>query len=180
MLRMIEKIVSTLQRGGIVILRTDTIYGILARANDQTAVEKIYQLKDRRTHKPLIHLISDASQAFDNATLIAQYSRKYRDRPTSIIVESPSAPKYLVRSGTSIGYRIEDRGLLNEIIQQTGPLVAPSANPEGLAPARTIEQAQEYFGDAIDLYVDGGEVSSYVKPSRIISINPDGSVQVLR
>lgn len=177
---MIKKIVSTLQRGGIVILRTDTIYGILARANDQKAVEKIYKLKDRRAHKPLIHLISDASQAFDNSDLIEKYSLKYRDRPTSIIVESPNAPKYLVRNGTSLGYRIERKGLLYEIIQQTGPLVAPSANPEGRKPARTTEQARKYFGDAVNLYVDGGEVPDDVEPSRIIKINPDSSVDILR
>lgn len=177
---MINTIISTLLNGGIVILRTDTIYGILARANDQKTVEKIYKLKDRRAHKPFIQLISDASQAFDNGDLIEKYSRKYRDRPTSIIVESPSAPKYLVCNGTNIGYRIERGGLLNDIIQQTGPLVAPSANPEGLKPARTIKQARKYFGDTIDLYVDGGEVPNQVEPSRIIRINPNGSIDLIR
>lgn len=173
-------IANILNQGGIVVLRTDTIYGILARANDHAAVEHIYTLKGRQAHKPFIQLITKPEQAFGNADLLVKYAAQYRDRPTSIIVEAPSAPKYLVRSGTSIGYRFERKGLLHDIIKQTGSLVAPSANPEGLPPARTIAEAKAYFGSGIDLYVDGGEVPAAVAPSRVIKIHPDGSITVLR
>lgn len=176
----LSEIVSVLNSGGLVVLRTDTVYGILARAGNQAAVEKIYSIKGRQSHKPFLQLISDSSQAYDNHGLLHEIAQQYTDRPTSIIIESPSAPFYLLRNGTSIGFRIEYGGELHDIIQQTGALVAPSANPEGLPTARTIEQAKAYFGDLIDLYVDGGEVPASTKPSRIIRINPDGSVEQLR
>lgn len=175
-----EDIIQTLLASGIVVLRTDTIYGILARASDEAVVDKIYTAKGRQATKPFIILVSHAAQAYDNAELLETYAETYRDRPTSIIVEAPSAPDYLKRGGTNLAYRIEHDGLLHDIIEKTGPLVAPSANPEGMPPARTIEEARDYFGDNVDLYIDGGEVPENTTPSRIIRINPDGSLEQLR
>ena len=54
------------------------------------------------------------------------------------------------------------------LTRKTGPLVAPSANLEGKEPAKTIEQAKEYFGDNVDFYVDTGQLES--KPSTLIKI----------
>lgn len=177
---MLENIVATLTAGGLVVLRTDTLYGILACAYNQDAVERIYDIKGRQSHKPFLNLVTDAAQLFDNAELFARHAERFLDRPTSIIVEAPSAPAYLTRGGTSLGYRLERGGLLRDVITHSGILVAPSANPEGLPPARTIEEARAYFGNTIDLYVDGGEVPEGTAPSRIIRLNTDGSVEQLR
>lgn len=176
----IEQISTTLNNGGIVILRTDTVYGIIAKANDKVAVDRIYDLKGRQSHKPFIVLVSSAKQAYDNADLLLKYSEQYSDRPTSVIVESPSAPNYLRREGSNLAYRIEREGVLKDIIHKVGPLVAPSANPEGLPVARSLAQAKDYFEDAVDLYIDGGQVPDDIAPSRIIRVNPDGSVDQLR
>ena len=175
-----EQIVTTLKNGGIVILRTDTVYGILARADNQLAVEKIYSIKDRQSHKPFVVLLSSAKQAFDNAEMLSRYHQQYHDRPTSIIIEAPSAPSYLLRDGTSLAYRIESSGFLHDIIARTGPLVAPSANPESEPTAKNITEAKAYFGDKIDLYVDGGRVPDEVSPSRLIRVNADKTVDQLR
>lgn len=176
----IEQISTTLNNGGIVILRTDTVYGIVAKANDKVAVERIYDLKGRQSHKPFIVLVSNAKQAYDNADLLLKYSAQYSDRPTSVIVESPSAPNYLRREGSNLAYRTENSGWLSDIIHKTGPLVAPSANPEGDPTAKNIDEAKAYFGDTVDLYIDGGQVPDDIAPSRIIRVNPDGSVDQLR
>jgi L-threonylcarbamoyladenylate synthase len=175
-----EEIITTLLAGGIVILRTDTVYGILARAADRQAVERIYRLKDRQAHKPFIQLVNNPTQVAGDQALFARIAERYADRPTSIIIETPQAPAYLTRQGTSLGYRLEKEGLLFDIIRHTGPLVAPSANPEGAAPARTITQAKAYFDNAIDLYVDGGEVPADVEPSRLLKIGTDGALTQLR
>ena len=176
----IEQISTTLNNGGIVILRTDTVYGILAKADNQVAVERIYSLKGRQSHKPFIILIPDASQAYDNVDLLQKYSAQYSDRPTSVIVESPSAPAYLKRDGSNLAYRIENSGWLSDILHKTGPLVAPSANPEGDPTAKNIDEAKAYFGDTIDLYIDGGQVPDDIVPSRIIRVNQDGTTDQLR
>jgi L-threonylcarbamoyladenylate synthase len=59
---------------------------------------------------------------------------------------------------------------LRDFIKESGPLVAPSANPEGLAPAQTIDDAKTYFGDTVDFYIEG---SVNTKPSKIIKISGD-------
>lgn len=69
---------------------------------------------------------------------------------------------------------------LKKVVQAVGPVIAPSANPEGLEPARTIEEAKAYFGDEVDIYIDGGEVPAEVQASRIIQVNKDGTVTTIR
>ena len=69
---------------------------------------------------------------------------------------------------------------LKKVVQAVGPVIAPSANPEGLEPARNIKEAKAYFGDTVDAYIDGGEVPEGVHASRIIKVNQDGSVTIVR
>jgi len=64
-------------------------------------------------------------------------------------------------------------------LKTTGPLIAPSANPEGQTPASTINDAVAYFGDAVDFYVDGGTVTNN-EPSKLIRFLKNGAVEVLR
>lgn len=175
-----DSLVANLRSGAVVVLRTETLYGILARAGDKETVERIYALKGRNATKPFIVLISRPEQAYDNANLLEQYAALYSDYPTSIIIEAPSAPDYLRRGGTNLACRLETNGLLHDIIERTGPLVAPSANPEGQPPAKTVAEARAYFGDAIDLYIDGGTVPAHVQASRIMRVNQDGTVERLR
>jgi L-threonylcarbamoyladenylate synthase len=70
-----------------------------------------------------------------------------------------------------------DSPALRVALKHTGPIVAPSANPEGLAPARTLAEAKEYFGTEVDFYVDGGEAS--LNPSTIIR-DRDGRIEIVR
>ena len=65
---------------------------------------------------------------------------------------------------------------LRNLITETGPLVAPSANPEGLAPANTIDEAKEYFGDSVDFYIEGTVTT---QPSKIVRITAD-SEEIIR
>lgn len=176
---MVKKIIDTLLAGGIVILRTDTIYGIVAAAVQKNAVERLYQVKQRDSDKQCIVLIADANSVPAHNELIEFYTEA-SERPTSIIVPVSDEPEWITRGGKDVAYRMIQNGVLKQIIDAVGPLVAPSANPDSLPPARTIEQAREYFGDNVNLYVDGGEVAATTPPSHLIRINPDGSVDVLR
>ncbi|RYF29297.1 MAG: hypothetical protein EOO17_02065 [Chloroflexi bacterium] len=72
----------------------------------------------------------------------------------------------------------DDAGL-RKLLQQTGPLIAPSANPEGDPPAMTIAKAREYFGDTVDFYVDGGIVADD-QPSRLYRYIDDTHYERLR
>ena len=64
-----------------------------------------------------------------------------------------------------------------DLLKQTGPLVAPSVNPEGQSPAKNIAEARKYFGDKVDFYQDGGRLGSL--SSTVISVS-DGVHKVVR
>jgi L-threonylcarbamoyladenylate synthase len=162
-----EAVVAILKKGGIGILRTDTLYGVVARADDQTAVERVYALKQRTPNKPPISLINSFDQLFDrpDEVTLEMLGRLWPGKNT-VILSSVHGPEWLTRGTSSVSYRLPDDAPLLELIAKTGPLIAPSANPEGKPPAMTIEAAEAYFGDAVDFYVDGGEVAD-ASPSKL-------------
>lgn len=174
------QLITTLKQGGVAVLRTDTIYGIVAQADDQAAVERIFQLKQRTPDKPLIVLIATLNalpSMSENARTL--YGRLSSQEPTSIVVTSTAEPEWLTRGKDSVAYRVPLSAPLRDLIKRTGPLVAPSANPQGLLPARNIQDAIHYFGKDIDIYVDGGEVPAHTPPSRIIRIKNE-AITVVR
>ncbi len=169
-------LVATLLAGGIAVVRTDTLYGIVARADDEAAVERVYAAKGRNPGKSCIVLIAHREHAYgENDDVAFEW-----DEPTSVLVASPQAPAWLLRENELIAHRLPKVEWLQEVIAQTGPLIAPSANPEGLPPAMTIDEAKAYFGEQVDRYVDGGEVPGDMPPSRLIRIHNDGTLERLR
>lgn len=87
----------------------------------------------------------------------------------SIILECPYPEfKYLHRGANTIAFRLPKKESLVGLIKETGPLVAPSANPEGREPAKTITESKQYFGDEVDFYLDEGQVVSL--PSTVVAI----------
>lgn len=174
------KIAEMLNSGAIGVLLTDTLYGVVARADNEAAVERVFALKGRDASKPVISLITDISQLYDplpegiDPTIGGLWPG-----PNTVIVPSPSAPAWLVRGSSGASFRIPDNARLQQLLQQTGPLIASSANPQGKSPARSIGEAQAYFGDGVDFYVDGG-VAFTDKPSKLFSMTADGDIEQLR
>jgi len=173
---------------------TDTIYGIVGKATDTTVVERIYALRKRDINKPCIILIGDISELEKFSVILSEEQKtklkKYwftSPKPeseggltqTSIVFDCPDEKfAYLHRGTKTLAFRMPHPENLRNLLKETGPLIAPSANTEGMPPASTIAEAKKYFGDAIDMYVDGGEVEG--QASKVIKLNKDGSVLVLR
>lgn len=173
---------TTLSEGGIAVLRTDTIYGIVACANDQNACERVYAAKGRDGSKPCIVLVADESQMWDEVSREAYRASKVHvgDEPTSVIVPAgPDTPTWIPHGNGTVAFRVPQKASLRSLLQATGPLIAPSANPAGETPAATIEQAEAYFGEAVDIYIDGGAVVD-AKPSHIIRVSDEGAVEKIR
>jgi L-threonylcarbamoyladenylate synthase len=175
-----------IQSGGVAVIRTDTIYGLVADAKNQKSVSRIYAIKKRNLLKPVIVLVSNLDQirSFDvtiNSDLEITLN-KYWPGKVSIIL-SPndiSMHTHYIHKGTGgIAFRIPDDNDLRNILEDVGPLVAPSANPEGFAPAENIQQAMDYFGDTVDYYVDGGDVTD-TKPSMVIKISNSMIKEIIR
>ncbi len=175
-----HKLVETLRRGGTAVIRTDTIYGIVASANNEEAVKSVYVLKKRTLTKSCIILIAEPSQCYGSADELLTDSKRFHNTPTSFLIDSPHAPSWLLRANKELAYRIPADEGLRTLLRQTGPLIAPSANPEGLPPARNIHEARTYFGEAVTMYVDGGEVPNDTKPSRLLRLHADGTEEWLR
>jgi L-threonylcarbamoyladenylate synthase len=176
-----EEIVQILRDGGVGVLATDTLYGLVGSALSPDAVERIYTLKLRYPDKPLIVLISEIEEVEQFGVVLSlQLMEKlahYWPGPYSIILPTIDEEfDYLSQGKYSIAFRIPDKDDLLEILRETGPLVAPSANIEGNAPSYTIEEAKHCFRDQIDFYLDEGEKRG--KPSTIICFDEDGDTIV--
>lgn len=174
------EIIDLLRAGKIGVIRTDTLYGIVGRADDEAAVQRIYNVKKRDDHKPPIVLIATIDNMYDqpDESVQAVVKSVWPGR-TSLIVKSPSAPQWLLRGQDTLAYRLPADVPLRQLISLAGPLVAPSANPQSQEPATSIQQAIDYFGDAVDFYVDDGKVID-TAPSQLLRINSDGAVERLR
>jgi L-threonylcarbamoyladenylate synthase len=178
-----KKIVKILKEGGIGVLPTDTIYGLVGTALNPQTVERIYKVRKRNPKKPFIILIQSIKdlEKFNVHPEDKQEKEilaKYWPGKVSIILPCQDQRfKYLHRGTQTLAFRLPDEKNLVQLIKQTGPLVAPSANPEGLPPATTIEEAKNYFGDNVDFYVDAGELN--LPPSTLIALEK-GKVVVKR
>jgi L-threonylcarbamoyladenylate synthase len=177
----LHEIALRLRRGEVGVLRTDTLYGIVADAHSAEAVERLYRVRGRDADKPVVVLIADESQIWDSRITAdhRQLIHRYWPGPISIILPAGNATAHIHRGYTSIAYRLPANDWLRTLMRLTGPLAAPSANPQGLSPAADIEAAVGYFGEVVDFYVDQGRVEN-ATPSQLLRVEADGSVLRLR
>jgi len=173
-------VASMLLSGKIGVIRTDTLYGIVCIAHSLEAVKRVFACKGRDEHKSPIVLISSSQQLFDAASPSEQklLSDVWPGK-VSVILNSISAPSWIERGNSTVAYRLPADTVLQQLITRTGPLIAPSANPQGQQPARTIQEAVDYFGERIDFYVDGGEVTDDT-PSQLLKFYENGQSERLR
>ena len=154
-----NEIIKILKNGGIGVLPTDTIYGLVGSALNKKTIKRIYELRQRNPRKPFIILIGSLNDLKLFKIKLDEYSKKVLDGiwPGKVSV---------VLSG--LAFRLPKNLWLRKLLNQTGPLVAPSANPERMPPAKTIKEAKKYFGDKIDFYINKGKLDSL--PSTLIQI----------
>ena len=176
----LAKAVSVLRKGGIVFAPTDTIYGLLADATDQDAVNRLYQIR-RPSGRPFIILLPDTDWLHTLDLYADEKTLSLLDlHITVIFYKRTTYPLHLTRGRKSLAFRLPpEKTFIRELLELFGrPLVAPSANPEGLPPAVDVKMAQEYFGDQIDLYIDAGTIEG--KPSTIVRVIGKKGIRLVR
>lgn len=161
---------------------TDTLYGLVGQALDKKAVARIYKVRRRNPKKPLIILISSFRNLSRFSIKLDVKTKKILENlwpgPISVILSCPQSKfSYLHRGTNSLAFRLPKPQWLRRLIKKTGPLVAPSANPEGFPPAKTIKEAKRYFGSRADFYSGAGKLKS--PPSTIISLK-HGKIKIIR
>lgn len=178
----IKKAIEIIKNNGVVVMPTDTIYGVVGSAINRNVLEKIYKLRNRKKDKPMIILISSIKDLdLFNIKLTKSQKElleKYWPNPLSVILNCRDQKfEYLHRGTKTLAFRLPKPKWLQGFLKKVGPLVAPSANLSSQKPSETIEMAKKYFGEKVDFYLDGGEVKS--SSSTLIKMD-NGDTQILR
>lgn len=177
-----ENLVKVLNDGGVVVMPTDTLYGIVGSAFNKNTVERIYEIRKRAPTKPCIVLVADFDEVEKfGVTISSAQKNKIGEYsgPVSVVLDCLDDNfEYLHRGTLTLAFRVPATQELRNLLLITGPLIAPSANTEGYPPSNNIQQAREYFGNQVDLYIDVGEITG--KASKVIRLHTDGSVDILR
>jgi L-threonylcarbamoyladenylate synthase len=159
--------------GGVIAFRTDTFYGLGVDPLNAAAVAKIRELKGREENKPILLLLADMSVVdrfiTDRSADFDRIAKRFWPGPLTIVGHAVAdLPPELTAGTGTVGVRVPDDAFVRELVRECGgALTATSANPAGLAPARTAAEVREYFGDTIDLLIDGGEVTA-TEPSTVL------------
>ena len=159
--------------GGVIAFRTDTFYGLGVDPFNVAAVAKIRELKGREENKPILLLLADVSVVGrfieDQSADFDRIARRFWPGPLTIVGRAVADLPPEITAGTgTVGVRVPDDSSVRELVRECGgALTATSANPSSLPPARTAQEVRDYFGDAIDLVIDGGEVTA-TEPSTVL------------
>lgn len=171
--------VELLLKGDVIILPTDTLYGLAAIAYDYDAVKKVFDLKNREYSKPLPVHYSDIRMV-ENDCLITEFEldfmEKYWPGPLTIVLRK-KASSSLKFVGESVAARIPNSAILLDVLKATNqPLVMPSANISGCENMFKFEEINREFN------LHGIENDSCLcrLHSTVVSFSDEGSIQVLR
>lgn len=174
-----NSVASLIRRGAVGVIPSDTIYGVVASAGNQQAVERLYTLKDRH-HKPGTIVAASIDQLVELG-IKRRYLKAVEHlwpNPLSVVIPVGQELDYLSQEVRSLAVRIPADPSFRSFLEKSGPLVTSSANHPNEQPAVVVAQAQAYFGEEVDFYVDGGDLSD-AAPSTVIRV-VDDAIEVLR
>ena len=151
---MIDRIKHELKNGGAVVLPTETVYGLFAKALDEKAVDHVYQLKGRPRDKALNLNVASLDDIFRFSKNHPPYLQKLVDSflpgPLTIILEANDKVPYWVNSGLpTVGFRMPSHPITLELIRAFGPLIGPSANISGHTSGVSFEEILKEFGQEV-------------------------------
>lgn len=174
-----EDQIKQLLAGAVAVLPTDTVYGLVCVASNPEAVARLYSLKQRHT-KPGTIIAADTDQliALDIPRRYLTPVEHFWPNPISVVIPIGLKHQELHLGKMSLALRIPRLEQLRQLLKKTGPLLTTSANPPGGLTATTVAEARAYFGDAVDFYIDGGDLGS--RPSSTVIRVVDDVVEVLR
>lgn len=150
-----------LDRSGLIVMPTDTVYGLAADAFDPAAVRRLLRAKGRSRSMPVPVLIGSSDTLSALTTNLSAAGRELADMfwpggLTLICRQQPSLRWDLGDSRSTVAVRMPDCEDALALLNDTGPLAVSSANLTGEPPATTVAEAQAMLGDAVDVYLDAG------------------------
>jgi L-threonylcarbamoyladenylate synthase len=160
---------SFLDKGELVAIPTETVYGLAANAFNKEAVDKIYNLKKRPKNNPLIihcHSIEQIEKLVTEIPKDAyELANQFWPGPLTILLKKNELiPEFITSGSEYAAFRIPNHPLTLELLKQLDyPLVAPSANPSNrISPTKAIH-VYDYFKDTIPYILDGGDCTEGIE-----------------
>ena len=180
------KTVDVLQEGGVVVVPTETVYGLAVRLFDTQAVHKLIELKGRNDNHPFALAFPNTDAIEDVCSemspLALRLARRCLPGPVSLVLDVPSEStlwklppeiQNTVLLQSAISCRVPDHPLLLPVLGEINePIVLTSANKSGRGESTSVEQIIADLGEGIDLLLDEGSLSS-PKPSTIVKVVGD-------
>lgn len=185
-LKEVENAIKVLEKGGVILYPTDTIWGIGCDATNKFAVEKIYHIKRREKNKSMIVLLDSIDQLnnyVNNIPSIAYEMIAKAERPITIIYpEAKNLAENIIASDGSIAIRIPDNKFCQQLIKIYGkPIISTSANFSGEPSAVNFINISVNLLSQMDYIVQLNQnIIIQTKPSRIVKLNSNGSFIVIR
>ncbi len=164
-------------KGALVVLPTDTVYGIGADAFRPSAVQSLLAAKGRGTDMPPPVLVGSVRAASALVEDLGPYGQELIDEfwpgGLTIVCRASRSLKWdLGESKGTVAVRMPQHSVALELLAETGPMAVSSANLTGHPPAMTAADAREQFGDAVEVYLDGGQCETDI-PSTIVDLTGD-------
>lgn len=174
----IDEAVDLLMRGGVIGYPTETVYGLGGNATEARVIERITRLKGRDSGKPLLVLVAGVEAVLPLVRGFSPHVKILMENfwpgPLTLVLEASSALPEAISGGTGrLGVRVSPDPVCRALVERLKkPLVSTSANPAGKEPARTASEVLFYFGEGVDLVLDGGERRTEI-PSTVLDVSGD-------
>ncbi|MGL4653637.1 L-threonylcarbamoyladenylate synthase [Cetobacterium sp.] len=177
----LDFIKKTLEKNGVIIYPTDTVYGVGASIDSLEGIKKIYTAKERNFNSPLIALLSKVEYIEkiaivdkEKKNLVEKLAKEFWPGALTIILDKKkNVPDIMVSGGKTVGVRIPALKLAQDIIEGVGGILpTTSANISGETTPRSYEELNEEFKDRVDIIVDGGATPLGVE-STILDLTKD-------
>ena len=171
-----QQAIEALARGELVAFPTDTVYGLGADAFNDRAIRNLYLAKDRSQEKAIPVLVANLEQfvdIVDRTTLPAmRLVEKFWPGPVTIVLRQASALSGEISIYGTVGVRIPDHPIAQELLRAAGPLAVTSANRSGDPEACIAEEIETNMSAQVDLIVDGGRTPGG-QPSTVVDCTQD-------
>ncbi|MEM1945540.1 MAG: L-threonylcarbamoyladenylate synthase [Candidatus Caldarchaeum sp.] len=181
LLQQVEQAAEIVERGGVIVYPTDTVYGIGCNPFDAKAVRRVMEIKSRE-NKPSPVLVSGLNQlnmVADPLDMEVEAALRVWPGPVTIVMrKKPNLPDEVTAGEPTVGVRMPANAIALAIMQRTGlPLLGTSANLSGMQPAVTAQQVDEKIKTRVDMVLDGGK-TLYQKASTVVRLSEKGLVVI--
>jgi L-threonylcarbamoyladenylate synthase len=159
--QVVARAAAALQAGEVVVLPTETVYGLAALPAVPGATARLFALKGRSADVPLAVLCADATQALALADRpderVHQVAERYWPGPLTLVLRRrPGLGYELGEPADTIGVRCPDHALVQAVAREVGPIATTSANRHGEPTPETAAEVAAVFGKGVALVLDGG------------------------